>query len=105
MAATRQRFIQPKLLTQLATMELRARTVVEGFMAGLHRSPFRGLSIEFAEYRQYQPGDEPRRIDWKAYARSDRYYVKEFEDETNLDAWLILDASASMGYASDGISK
>lgn len=105
MPAAKERFLKPRLLTQLATMELRAQTVVEGFMSGLHRSPFRGLSIEFAEYRQYQPGDEPRRIDWKTYARSDRFYVKEFEEETNLDAWIILDASASMGFGTSGLSK
>jgi uncharacterized protein (DUF58 family) len=97
-----QRFLQPQLLAQLATMQLRAATVVEGVMGGLHRSPYRGLSIEFSEYRRYQPGDEPKRIDWKAYARSDRYVVKEYEDETNLDATLILDASASMGFGSEG---
>ncbi len=84
---------------------MRAATVVEGVMGGLHRSPFRGLSVEFAEYRRYQPGDEPKKIDWKAYARSDKYYVKEFEDETNLDAHLVLDASASMGYGSHTFSK
>jgi len=100
-----QRFLQPRLLTQLATMELRARTVVEGVMSGLHRSPFRGLSVEFAEYRKYQPGDDPSRIDWKAYARSDHYYIREFEDETNLNAQIVLDASASMGFGSDGLTK
>jgi uncharacterized protein (DUF58 family) len=102
MPASNQRFLQPQIVAQLATMELRAATVVEGMIAGLHRSPFRGLSIEFAEYRRYEPGDEPKRIDWKAYARSDKFYVKEFEDETNMDAHIILDASASMGFGSEG---
>lgn len=96
MAVANKRFLRPELVAQLRTMELRAATVVEGVLAGLHRSPFRGLSIEFAEYRRYQPGDDPKKVDWKAYARSDRYYIKEFEDETNLDAHLVIDASASM---------
>ncbi|MBN1867017.1 DUF58 domain-containing protein [Candidatus Sumerlaeota bacterium] len=98
--ASNDRFMRPELLARIGSMEMRARQVVEGMMAGLHRSPFRGLSIEFAEYRRYQPGDEIDRIDWKAYARSDRFYIKEFEDETNLNAWIVLDASASMGFAS-----
>jgi uncharacterized protein (DUF58 family) len=105
MALSNQRFLQPHLVAQLATMELRAATVVEGVMSGLHRSPFRGLSVEFAEYRRYQPGDDLRKIDWKAYARSDRYYIKECEDETNLDAHIVLDASASMGFGSNGMTK
>lgn len=86
-------------------MELRARAVVEGFISGLHRSPYRGFSVEFAEYRPYMPGDDIRHIDWKAYARTDRYYVKEFEEETNLNCFLLLDRSASMGYRSNSLSK
>ena len=105
MAVSNQRFLKPQLVAQLATMELRAATVVEGVMSGLHRSPFRGLSVEFAEYRRYQPGDDLRKVDWKAYARSDRYYIKECEDETNLDAHIVLDASASMGFGSNGMTK
>lgn len=105
MPQSRQRFLKPEVLSKLATMGLRARTLVEGVMTGLHRSPFRGLSIEFAEYRQYQPGNDPVFIDWKVYARSDRYYIKEFEDETNLDAYIILDASASMGFGSNSLTK
>ena len=77
-------------------MELRARTVVEGFLSGLHRSPFRGFSIEFAEYRQYTPGDDTRHIDWKVFGRTDRYFVKQYEDETNLQCHLLLDLSGSM---------
>jgi uncharacterized protein (DUF58 family) len=99
------RFLDPAVLARLGTLELRARTVVEGFLAGLHRSPFRGFSVEFAEYRQYLPGDDLSTIDWKVYARSDRYYVKKFEEDTNLDCYLMLDVSASMGYASGGVSK
>ncbi len=86
-------------------MELRARTVVEGFISGLHRSPYRGFSVEFAEYREYTPGDDTRFIDWKVYARSDRYYLKQFEEETNLNCNILLDVSGSMNYGSNGISK
>jgi uncharacterized protein (DUF58 family) len=99
------RFLDPHILSRIAPMELRARAVVEGFIAGLHKSPFRGFSVEFAEYRQYTPGDDIRHIDWKAFARTDRYYVKEFEDETNLHCFILLDRSASMGYRSRGLSK
>ncbi len=83
-------------------MELRARLVVEGFITGLHRSPYHGFSVEFAEHRQYLPGDEIRHIDWKIYGRTDRFYVKRFEEETNLKAYLLLDTSASMGFSSPG---
>ena len=79
-------------------MELKARTVVEGFLSGLHRSPYKGFSVEFAEYRQYMPGDDLSTLDWKVYARSDRHYVKKFEEETNLECHLLLDVSASMAY-------
>jgi uncharacterized protein (DUF58 family) len=79
-------------------MELKARTVVEGFLSGLHRSPYKGFSVEFAEYRQYLPGDDLSTIDWKVYARSDRHYVKKYEEETNLECHLLLDVSASMAY-------
>jgi uncharacterized protein (DUF58 family) len=92
------RFLDPAILARLGTMELKARTVVEGFLAGLHRSPFKGFSVEFAEYRQYLPGDDLSTLDWKVYARSDRHYVKKFEEETNLDCHLLLDVSASMAY-------
>ena len=92
------RFLDPAVLARLGTLELKARTVVEGFLTGLHRSPMKGFSVEFAEYRQYLPGDDLATIDWKVYARSDRYYVKKFEEETNLDCYLLLDVSASMDY-------
>lgn len=94
------RFLDPGTLSRLSTMEMRARIVVEGFVAGLHKSPYRGFGVEFVEYRQYTPGDDIRRVDWKAVGRSDRYYVKEYEDETNLHCLLLLDRSASMGYGS-----
>jgi uncharacterized protein (DUF58 family) len=99
------RFIDPDILSRIGSMELRAKTVVEGFLSGLHQSPYRGFSVEFAEYRQYAPGDDIRHIDWKVYARSDRYYVKEFEEETNLNCHLLLDVSGSMAYASAKLSK
>lgn len=86
-------------------MELRARLVVEGFMAGLHKSPYHGFSVEFAEHRQYMPGDDIKHVDWKVYGKTDRFYVKQFEEETNLKAFLLIDRSASMGYASNGVSK
>jgi uncharacterized protein (DUF58 family) len=99
------RFIDPAILARLGSLELKARTVVEGFLSGLHRSPFKGFSVEFAEYRQYLPGDDLSTIDWKVYARSDRYYVKKFEEETNVDCHLLLDISASMGYGSRDVTK
>ncbi len=99
------RFLRPEVLTRLKGIDLKARLIVKGFLTGLHRSPFRGFSVEFAEHRPYMPGDEPRRIDWKVYGRTDRFYVKEFEEETNLKAYLLLDASGSMAYKSNGIHK
>lgn len=92
------RFLDPAVIARLGSMELKARTVVEGFLSGLHRSPYKGFSVEFAEYRQYLPGDDLSTLDWKVYARSDRHYVKKFEEETNLEGHLLLDVSASMGY-------
>ena len=92
------RFLDPAILARLGTMELKARTVVEGFVAGLHRSPYKGFSVEFAEYRQYLPGDDLSAVDWKVYARSDRHYIKRFEEETNLECQILLDVSASMAY-------
>jgi uncharacterized protein (DUF58 family) len=97
--------LEPAVVARLGTLELRARTIVEGFLSGLHRSPFKGFSVEFAEYRQYIPGDDLATIDWKVYARSDRHYVKKFEEETNLDCHVLLDVSGSMAYGSRGITK
>jgi uncharacterized protein (DUF58 family) len=98
-------FLDPAVLARLGSLELKARVVVEGYLQGLHRSPFRGLSVEFAEYRPYLHGDDPRSIDWKIYARSDRTYVKRFEQETNLPCHLLLDVSGSMAYGSAGLTK
>lgn len=92
------RFLDPGVIARLGTMELKARTVVEGFLSGLHRSPYKGFSVEFAEYRQYLPGDDLTTLDWKVYARTDRHYVKKFEEETNLECHILLDQSASMAY-------
>lgn len=86
------------VIARIGGMELLAKTVVEGFILGLHRSPFRGFSVEFAEYRQYAPGDEIKYIDWKVFAKTDRYYLKQFEEETNLACHIVLDCSASMDY-------
>lgn len=99
------RFIDPKALSRIANMELRARSVVEGFVSGLHRSPYKGFSVEFMSYRPYIPGDDLMHLDWKLFARTDRYYIKEFEDETNTDLRILLDISGSMEYASDGLTK
>jgi uncharacterized protein (DUF58 family) len=85
---------------RIKNLELRARQVVQGFLSGMHRSPYHGFSVEFTEYRQYTPGDDPRYLDWRLYARSDRYYLKRFEDETNLRCYLLVDLSKSMGYGS-----
>jgi uncharacterized protein (DUF58 family) len=98
-------FLDPAVVARLGTLELKARTIVEGFLSGLHRSPFKGFSVEFAEYRQYIPGDALSTIDWKVYARSDRYYVKKFEEETNLDCHVMLDVSNSMSYGSGPMTK
>jgi uncharacterized protein (DUF58 family) len=102
---TRQSYFDPLVLAKISTMSLRARYVVEGLLSGLHESPYRGYSVEFAEHREYTPGDEIRRIDWKAYGKFDRYFIKEYEEETNLRATIFLDASASMAYGSSGLSK
>jgi uncharacterized protein (DUF58 family) len=92
-------------VSKLADLKLRARVVVEGALAGLHRSPHHGASVEFAEHKEYSPGDEVRRIDWKAYGKFDKYYVKRYEEETELRAYLVADCSASMGYGGAGVSK
>jgi len=98
-------YLKPESLQKLAKMEIVARLVVEGFITGMHKSPHRGFSVEFAEHRQYVPGDEIRHINWKAFARSDRYYIKQYEEETNLRGYILLDCSASMSYQSGPVSK
>ncbi len=95
------KYLDPEVVSKLSTMELRARLVVEGFITGLHKSPYHGFSVEFAEHRQYMPGDEIRRIDWRVYGKTDRFYVKQFEEETNLKSYIAIDSSASMRFASE----
>jgi uncharacterized protein (DUF58 family) len=97
--------LDPTALARFGRLELIARLVVEGVMSGLHKSPFKGFSVEFAEHRQYGPGDEIRHIDWRAFGKTDRYFVKEYEEETNLKAYLVVDSSGSMGYAGRTVSK
>lgn len=98
-------FLDPEVIGQLESLSLRARVIAEGALTGLHRAHQRGASVEFAEYKEYSPGDEIRHIDWKVYAKADRYVVKQFEQETELSAHLVLDASGSMTYAGAGLSK
>jgi uncharacterized protein (DUF58 family) len=98
-------FIDPATLMSIRNLELRARVVVEGFWNGIHRSPFHGFSAEFSEYRQYTPDDDPRYLDWRVFARSDRFFIKKFEDETNLRCHLLVDNSRSMAYGSNGHAK
>jgi len=98
-------YVDPAALMAIKNLELRAKVVVQGFWHGLHRSPYHGFSVEFSEYRQYTPGDDPRFLDWRLYARSDRYYVKKFEDETNLRCHLLVDNSKSMSYGSLAYNK
>ncbi len=97
--------IDAKTLMSIRNLELRARVVVEGFWSGIHRSPYHGFSVEFTEYRQYTPGDDPRYLDWRVFARSDRYFLKRFEDETNLRCHLVVDQSRSMAFGSLAYTK
>lgn len=97
-------YLDPNMLSRLESMELRARVIVEGALVGIHRSPYHGFSTEFKDHRNYQAGDELKRVDWKVYARSQKFYTKQFEEETNLNAYIILDSSASMGYKSETFS-
>jgi uncharacterized protein (DUF58 family) len=99
------RFLHPEAIGRIARLDLRARHVVEGFLAGIHKSPYFGQSIEFLQHRQYAPGDELRHIDWKVWAKQDRFYVKQYEEDTNLRATLVVDVSSSMKYGSGALSK
>ena len=99
------RFVDPQVLARIGNLELLARTVVDGFINGLHRAPYFGASIDFAEHRGYVPGDDIRRVDWKLYARTDRYFVKQYEADTNANFSVLLDVSQSMGFASQGVTK
>jgi uncharacterized protein (DUF58 family) len=99
------RYLDPRVVMRIKNLELRARVVVEGFFAGIHRSPYHGFSVEFSEYRAYTPGDDPRYLDWRLFARSDRYSIKRFEDETNLHCYFVVDMSRSMAFGSAEYSK
>ena len=99
------RYLDPETIQQVARLDLRARFIVEGFLAGLHRSPFHGLSVEFAEHRKYTQGDDLRQIDWNVFARTDRLFVRRYTAETHLDCYLLVDASASMGPVGYELSK
>jgi uncharacterized protein (DUF58 family) len=94
------KYLEPSVISKLSNIELKARLVVEGFIAGMHRSPYHGFSVEFAEHRQYMPGDDIKYLDWKVLGRTDRYYIKQYEEETNLKSYLIVDASKSMSFKS-----
>ena len=99
------RFLLPEVIQRIARLDLRARHVVEGFLSGLHRSPYFGQSIEFRQHREYTYGDDPRYVDWKVWAKQDRYYVKQFEEDTNLRCALLCDVSASMRYGRGAMNK
>src|SRR4026207_1209145 len=99
------KYLDPKFLSKIARLEVKARLIVEGFISGLHRSPYHGFSVEFAEHREYVPGDDIRHIDWKVFGRSDRFYIKQYEEETNLKAYVLLDVSESMAYPHAGIGN
>jgi len=99
------RFVDPKVLARIGNLELVARSVVDGFINGLHRSPYFGASVDFAEHRGYVPGDDIRRVDWRLYARTDRYYIKEYEADSNSNFAVLLDVSRSMGFGSEGLTK
>ena len=101
---TRTNYLDPQTLASVGSLQLRARLVMEGLMAGMHRSPYHGVSVEFAQHRQYTPGDDIRRLDWKVFGRSDKLYLKQYQKETNLDLVLLVDASGSMAYGSDEVA-
>ena len=99
------KYLDPKTLNKVSGLDLKARLIVEGFVSGQHKSPYKGSSVEFREHREYVPGDDIRFIDWKVYGKSDRFYIKEYEEETNLKAYLVVDTSNSMSFASGEVSK
>ena len=103
MAEIYQKYLDPRTPARLQGLDLRARHVVDGFVSGMHRSPYHGFSVEFAEHREYTPGDDLRHVDWKAFGRTDKFYLKRYEDETNLVCYLLLDTSESMKYRGPGM--
>ena len=96
--STAEKYLKPEVIRQIKRLDLRAQFIVKGFLHGLHASPFHGFSVEFSEHRKYTPGDDPKDIDWLVYAKTDKYYVKKFEAETNITGYLVMDLSRSMGY-------
>src|SRR5215469_4254047 len=100
-----QNYLDPLTLAKVRSLELQARLIVEGYLSGMHKSPYHGFSVEFAQHREYVPGDDIKHVDWKVYGRTDRFYLKQYEEETNLVCWLVLDISESMRYASGPVSK
>src|SRR4051812_8133009 len=99
------KYLDPLTLAKVRSLELQARLVVEGYISGMHKSPYHGFSVEFAQHREYVPGDDIKHVDWKVYGRTGRFYLKQYEEETNLVAWMLLDVSESMRYSSGGLSK
>src|SRR5213080_1177813 len=95
-----QKYLDPLILAKVRSLELQARLIIEGYLSGMHKSPYHGFSVEFAQHREYVPGDDIKHVDWKVYGRSDRFYLKQYEQETNLVCWLVLDISESMRYGS-----
>src|ERR1700759_3769649 len=100
--STVEKYLKPEVIRQVSRLDLRAQFIVKGFLQGLHASPFQGFSVEFSEHRKYTNGDNPADIDWLVYAKTDKYYVKKFEAETNITGYLVIDLSGSMGYTYRG---
>ncbi len=99
------KYLDPKVLSRISRLDIKARLIVEGYVSGLHKSPFHGFSVEFAQHREYSPGDDLKHLDWKVFGKTDRFYVKQYEEETNLRGWILLDISESMDYRSGEVSK
>lgn len=99
------KLLDPKIVSKISSLDLRAKNIVEGFLIGLHKSPYHGFSVEFSQHRQYIPGDEIKDIDWKVYAKTDKFFIKQYEEETNLKSYIIIDTSKSMAYTSSELSK
>src|SRR5260370_19752449 len=100
-----QRYLDPLALAKVGSLELQARLIVEGYLSGMHKSPYHGFSVEFAQHREYVPGDDIKHVDWKVYGRTERFYLKQYEEDTNLVCWLLLDVSESLRYGSTEVTK
>jgi uncharacterized protein (DUF58 family) len=101
----KQKYLDPLILAKVRSLELKARLIVEGYLSGMHKSPYHGFSVEFAQHREYVPGDDIKHVDWKVYGRTGRFYLKQYEEETNLVLWILLDVSESMRYGSTAVTK